>query len=318
MRVRMVSMALLLAAAGCASPITTTGAPPPTATIAPTGRATPIGPNEPTAPIVPIVPAGPTGPPGRTAPAGAPAGAPAAGAPSATASGTAGARKAEARPDWPVGDFPVPRPARRINCERVRCVALTFDDGPGAYTAALLDMLARHRGRATFFVVGQMVPGDGERILRRMVAEGHELGNHSWSHPELPGLSEAGIREQLNRTQWIVKRATGVTMDLMRPPYGATDARVAAESRHLGLAQILWDVDTLDWRDRDSSIVARRAAEATPGSIVLMHDIHASTVQAVPRLLHHFAARGYRLVTLSELYGRRLVSGRKYPVDSGF
>jgi peptidoglycan/xylan/chitin deacetylase (PgdA/CDA1 family) len=98
----------------------------------------------------------------------------------------------------------------------------------------------------------------------------------------------------------------------MRPPYGLTDSRVAAESRQLGLAQILWDVDTLDWRDQNPSTVARRATEAGPGSIVLMHDIHHSTVQAVPRMLDEFATRGYRFVTLSELYGGRPAPGRKY------
>lgn len=239
--------------------------------------------------------------------------------PTAAAAGRApGVKEAETRPDWPTGRLPVAPPKRRINCRRVKCVALTFDDGPGAHTGALLDMLARRRDRATFFVVGQMVPGDGERLLRRMVTEGHELGNHSWDHPMLPGLSRTGISEQLNRTQWIVKRSTGVTMDFMRPPYGATDARVAAESRQLGLSQILWDVDTLDWRDRDSSIVASRASKAGPGSIVLLHDIHLSTVQAVPRMLRELTARGYRLVTLSELYGRRLVPGREYPIGSDF
>ncbi|GAA3418594.1 polysaccharide deacetylase family protein [Streptosporangium vulgare] len=115
-------------------------------------------------------------------------------------------------------------------------MALTFDDGPGAYTESLLDILAGYRARATFFVVGRMVLGDGENTLRRMVAEGHELGNHTWDHPQLPLLSQAAIREELGRTQWLVKQATGVTMILMRPPYGLTDSRVAAESRHLGLA----------------------------------------------------------------------------------
>ncbi|MGS2640860.1 polysaccharide deacetylase family protein [Streptosporangium sp. LJ11] len=216
------------------------------------------------------------------------------------------------RSHWARDDLPVSPRARRIDCERIRCVALTFDDGPGAYTEPLLDILAGYRARATFFVVGRMAFGDGESTLRRMVAEGHELGNHTWDHPQLPLLSQAAIREELGRTQWLVKRATGVTMILMRPPYGLTDSRVAAESRQLGLAQILWDVDTLDWRDQDPSVVARRATEAGPGSIVLMHDTHRSTVQAVPLLLDEFAARGYRFVTLSELYGGRPAPGRKY------
>ncbi|GAA3005647.1 hypothetical protein GCM10017559_29230 [Streptosporangium longisporum] len=191
-------------------------------------------------------------------------------------------------------------------------MALTFDDGPGPYTGWLLDILAERRVRASFFVVGRMVSEEDEAVLRRMVAEGHELGNHTWNHPQLTRLGPGEVREELGRTQWLVKRVTGVTMDLMRPPYGLTGPWVAAESRHLGLAQILWNVDTRDWHDRDVSIVAHRAAGAGPGSIVLLHDIHPSTVRAVPRLLDDLAGKGYRFVTLSELYGRRPVPGRRY------
>lgn len=271
-RVWVVPVALLFAIWGCTSPITLVGSVEP-ATVPPP------------APV--------------SAPAPTPTPAP-------------GLGPGAARPHWGRGDLPVSPRARRIDCDRVRCVALTFDDGPGAYTESLLDTLAGYRARATFFVIGRMAFGDGENTLRRMVAEGHELGNHTWAHPQLPQLSQTAIREELGRTQWLVKQATGVTMILMRPPYGLTDSRVAAESRQLGLAQILWDVDTLDWRDQNASVVARRATEAGPGSIVLMHDIHHSTVQAVPRMLDEFAARGYRFVTLSELYGGRPAPGRKY------
>ncbi|MFF3439836.1 polysaccharide deacetylase family protein [Streptosporangium sp. NPDC002721] len=280
-RVWAVPVALLFAIWGCTSPITLVGSVEP-ATLGPPVAAEP-------SPPVPV-------------PAPVPG----------SAAGTPGFGPGSVRSHWARDDLPVSPRARRIDCERTRCVALTFDDGPGTYTEPLLDILAGHRARATFFVVGRMAFGGGESTLRRMVAEGHELGNHTWDHPQLPLLSQAAIREELGRTQWLVKRATGVTMILMRPPYGLTDARVAAESRQLGLAQILWDVDTLDWRDQDPSVVARRAAGAGPGSIVLMHDIHHSTVQAVPRLLDELADRGYRFVTLSELYGGRPAPGRRY------
>ncbi|MGC5010938.1 polysaccharide deacetylase family protein [Streptosporangium sp. DT93] len=208
--------------------------------------------------------------------------------------------------------LPVQPVSRRVDCERVRCVALTFDDGPGPYTGGLLDILAERRVRASFFVVGRMVSEEDEAVLRRMVAEGHELGNHTWNHPQLTRLPHEEVRRELGRTQWLVKRVTGVTMNLMRPPYGLTGPQVAAESRHLGLAQILWNVDTRDWHDRDVSVVAHRAAAAGPGSVVLLHDIHPTTVRAVPHLLDDLAGRGYRFVTLSELYGRRPAPGRRY------
>ncbi|MET9344460.1 polysaccharide deacetylase family protein [Nonomuraea sp. NPDC003804] len=209
------------------------------------------------------------------------------------------------QPGWPHPDL-------TVDCREVKCVALTFDDGPGRYTPWLLDELDDLEVKATFFVVGQMVAADRDHTLPRMVAAGHEIGNHSWSHAELPGLSDEGIARELGRTQDVVEQVAGVRMTVMRPPYGSTDARVAAETRRLGLAQILWSVDTLDWRDRVPSVVARRAAKATGGSIVLMHDIHRTTVEAVPNVVESLADKGYRFVTISELYGTTPAAGRKY------
>ncbi|MCK2212687.1 polysaccharide deacetylase family protein [Actinomadura sp. ATCC 31491] len=214
-------------------------------------------------------------------------------------------RLAAIQPGWPR--------SRRFDCGRVKCVALTFDDGPGEHTGRLLDLLKQRDVRATFFVIGQMVAADkGGHTVRRIVQEGHEIGNHSWSHPALAGLSDEGVHRELQHTQDIVRRLTGVRMRVMRPPYGSTDAHVARETRREGLAQILWNVDTLDWRDRVPAKVIRRAATATPGSIVLMHDIHPTTVQAVPRVLDALGGKGFTFVTISELYGRPPVPGRMY------
>ncbi|MEO3808595.1 polysaccharide deacetylase family protein [Sphaerisporangium sp. B11E5] len=218
-----------------------------------------------------------------------------------------------AQPGWR-GRRPLVAPApRAIRCPQVKCVALTFDDGPFDHTGPVLDMLAAYNARATFFVVGQMVTEQTGPLLRRMVSEGHELGNHSWDHPALPGLSADGVHAQLGRTQEAVRAVTGVTMRLFRPPYGATDDKVAGEARREGLAQILWDVDTMDWRDRNTPLVARRAAGARAGSVVLMHDIHKSTADAMPALLRDLHAKGYTFVTVSELYGTRpLLPGERY------
>ncbi|MFD0886147.1 polysaccharide deacetylase family protein [Streptosporangium algeriense] len=214
---------------------------------------------------------------------------------------------------WPRNSLPKPPGPRGVNCARARCVALTFDDGPGPYTGRLLDILAGYQARATFFVLGTMVAEDRGENLRRMVVEGHEVGNHTWDHLPLPQLSEQAIRFELTNTQKIVRRLTGVKMTMMRPPYGATGRRVVAEAARLGLAQVMWSLDTLDWRDRDSRMITQRATQATPGAIVLMHDIHPTTVEAVPAILDQFAKRGYAFVTLSELYGvPRLVPGRAY------
>ncbi|MGN9784208.1 polysaccharide deacetylase family protein [Nonomuraea sp. ZG12] len=219
------------------------------------------------------------------------------------------AKRLEAmQPDWPE--------PRRLDCDRTGCVALTFDDGPGRHTGRLLDVLRAREVKATFFVVGEMVAaGRGAERVRQMVADGHELGNHSWSHRQLTTLPKHRIRRQLQRTDQVVRALTGVRMRLMRPPYGSTDRRVAALTRRRGQAQILWNVDTFDWRDRVPAVVARRGAKAEPGSIVLMHDIHRTTVKAIPDLLDRLTRKGYAFATVSELYGRWPKPGKKYEDD---
>ncbi|ADG89468.1 polysaccharide deacetylase family protein [Thermobispora bispora] len=224
-----------------------------------------------------------------------------------------GMRLVSAQRDWPGPRLPVAPPPRTIDCSRLKCVALTFDDGPGEETGRLLDILAAHHARATFFVLGRMVDQDETTrgYVRRMVSEGHEIGNHSWSHPALTGLSAGGVREELDRTQQVVMEVAGVRMRIMRPPYGATGQGVEKVTRDAGLAQILWTLDTFDWRDRNADTVAKRAAQAKPGDIVLLHDIHATTIEAVPRILAELDRKGYTYVTVSELLGD-VTPGKQY------
>ncbi|GAA1625085.1 hypothetical protein GCM10009733_022220 [Nonomuraea maheshkhaliensis] len=199
--------------------------------------------------------------------------------------------------------------ARPVDCRRAKCVALTFDDGPGKYTDALLRHLAAYRARATFFVVGQNVaasPG----VVRRTYAAGHEIGSHTWSHPDLTKLSAVRVRSQLARTDQAIKAAIGVRPKLLRPPYGAFNTAVRLQTRR---PIVMWSLDTLDWRLRDSAKVARKTLRSVrPGSVILFHDIHPSTVRAMPRVLRGLSKRGYRFVTVSQLYGGhppRLVYG---------
>ncbi|MEV6038380.1 polysaccharide deacetylase family protein [Nonomuraea sp. NPDC052116] len=193
-----------------------------------------------------------------------------------------------------------PRPRPRVDCRRVKCVALTFDDGPGPYTDTLLAYLAAYHAQATFFVVGSNVV-TYPRVLRRTVAAGHEIGNHTWSHPDLTRLSPARVRSQLGRTDQAIRAITGIVPGLVRPPYGAINATVR---RQTGRPMVLWSVDTLDWRYRSSATVARRALRSVrPGSVILFHDIHPTTVRAIPRVLRKLARRGYRFVTVSQLFG---------------
>ncbi|KOX18098.1 polysaccharide deacetylase family protein [Nocardiopsis sp. NRRL B-16309] len=184
-----------------------------------------------------------------------------------------------------------------------KCVALTYDDGPGGGTPALLDTLAEYDARATFFVTGGPVMAD-PLTVRRAYAEGHEIANHTLGHPDLTGLSESGVRAELATVQAQIYRETGYTPDLMRPPYGATDETVASVTADMGLAQILWNIDTNDWKDRDAAVVKGRALNgASDGAIILMHDIHPTSVAASRGIIRELDARGYTMVTVSQLLG---------------
>jgi peptidoglycan/xylan/chitin deacetylase (PgdA/CDA1 family) len=201
---------------------------------------------------------------------------------------------------------------RDIDCRVIKCVAITFDDGPGAYIDKLLATLDAAHAKATFFVLGEMV-AERPAALRRIAAAGHEIGDHSWDHPELPSLSDDRVRSEITRTADLVQKVTGTRPTLMRPPYGEVTPRVV---NILGAREwpiIQWSVDPEDWKDRNADTVYRRVvAGVHPGSIVLLHDIHPTTVAAVPRILATLKARGYTFVSVSELYGGRLAYGVQY------
>ncbi len=202
----------------------------------------------------------------------------------------------------PVPPAPQP-PAPGPDCAVLACIALTFDDGPGDYTPALLDELAARGVHATFFVLGSQVQKHPD-VVTRMAAEGHVVGNHSWSHPKLTNLSAADAGSEIDGTTSVIQQVTGTTPTLVRPPYGASNDTVLAVLAARGDAAIMWSVDTEDWRNRDIGITTQRAmAGAAPGAIILMHDIHLSTVQAVPGIIDQLLAAGYTLVTVPELLG---------------
>jgi peptidoglycan-N-acetylglucosamine deacetylase len=182
-------------------------------------------------------------------------------------------------------------------------IAMTFDDGPHkTNTPRLLDMLKERHIHATFFMVGENVV-ENEDIVKRVVAEGHEVGNHSWSHPQLSLMNDASVRDQLQKTQDAIKNACGVTPKLLRPPYGAFTARQRNWAHgEWGFNVILWDVDPQDWKIRNAEHVKKEILKAAvSGSIVLSHDIHKTTVDAMPEVLDTLAARGFKFVTVSEL-----------------
>ncbi|MGA7273896.1 MAG: polysaccharide deacetylase family protein [Candidatus Udaeobacter sp.] len=182
-------------------------------------------------------------------------------------------------------------------------IAKTFDDGPSAtLTPKLLDLLAAHHIKVTFFVIGENVAEHPE-IVTRAAREGHEIGNHSWSHPNFGKMSDEAVRSQLQRTDDAIKNATGERPTLMRPPYGSITAR---EKRWIhdefGYRIILWEVDPLDWKRPGPAVVRNRILKETqPGSIVLSHDIHPGTIEAMPSTFDALEAKGFKFVTVSEL-----------------
>jgi peptidoglycan/xylan/chitin deacetylase (PgdA/CDA1 family) len=200
---------------------------------------------------------------------------------------------------------PEPEPRTTVSSVHVDgpYIALTFDDGPHQkLTPRLLDLLAEHHIHVTFFVVGENAIEHPE-ILQRAVREGHEIGNHTWSHPNLAKMSDENVRSQIKRTEEAITNAIGSRPILFRPPYGSVTAHQKRFIHdELGYEIILWEVDPLDWKNPGPNVVSSRILKEThPGSIVLAHDIHAQTIQAMPATLTELGAKGFKFVTVSEL-----------------
>ncbi|MEO5715280.1 MAG: polysaccharide deacetylase family protein [Luteolibacter sp.] len=182
-------------------------------------------------------------------------------------------------------------------------IAMTFDDGPHPQnTPRLLDMLRARNIKATFYVIGQSV-NLYPQVVRRTVEEGHEIGNHSNTHRLLSKLSDSEILADLGRCHDAVVNACGVKPPTMRPPYGG----LLQKQRELvhakfGYPIILWSVDPLDWKRPGAGVISSRIlAGASAGGIVLSHDLHSQTVDAMPATLDALLRRGFKFVTVSQL-----------------
>lgn len=189
---------------------------------------------------------------------------------------------------------------KKVQAEKhKKVVALTFDDGPdGNTTPQALDILAKYKIKATFFVQGKNIAGN-ESILKRMQSEGHEVGNHSWNHPILTKLSLEDAKQQLTDTEDAITKVLGKSSKLMRPPYGAISDDIR---NSLDLSFIMWDVDSLDWKSKnEAAILTEIQRQTTDGSIILMHDIHQTSVNSLPRVIEYLQGQGYSFVTVSEL-----------------
>jgi peptidoglycan/xylan/chitin deacetylase (PgdA/CDA1 family) len=207
---------------------------------------------------------------------------------------------------------PAPSPAgsKPVNCDIVACVALTYDDGPNAQTTRLLEILEKHNVPATFFQQGGYVTSNAH-IAASVAAAGHSIGNHTMTHPYLTQLSADRIVREVQGTQTAIEQAAGLIPAYIRPPYGATNATVSAL---VGLPQISWDIDSLDWQSQNKDIFIPRIMNLVkPGSIILLHDVHAATVDGQDELITQLKSHGYYAVTLPQLFaGIELQPGGSY------
>ena len=196
--------------------------------------------------------------------------------------------------------------AADVDCTQVKCVALTFDDGPGPYTDRLLKILRDNDAAATFFLIGNKVAANPDGA-RRIAEAGMEIGTHTWEHPDMTGIPPGDIAGQLSRGSDAITAATGQRPVLLRTAGGLINDNVLAEAGKQGLADINWDVIPFDWAN-DANTAATRymlMTQIKPNSVVLFHDTYSSTVDLVYQFIPVLKANGYHLVTVSRMLGHR-------------
>ena len=185
--------------------------------------------------------------------------------------------------------------------EGAKPIALTFDDGPGVNTPAILDILEREHVPATFFIVGRQIRGN-ESVIRRMVDDGFRVGDHSWDHANLHNVHGQALADEIEWPVNLLNPLLGTdTVKCMRPPYGNTNGEIHNALADRGLAEAHWSVDPQDCKDPGAQAVMQRVlSHAFPGAIVLMHDggNHRGTVEALPTIITLLKAAGYSFVSI--------------------
>lgn len=183
-----------------------------------------------------------------------------------------------------------------------KVVALTFDDGPHPkVTPEILSTLDKFDAKATFFMLGNQAEYYPS-VAKEVAQQGHEIGNHTTSHMELTNLQKEEIKKEIDTSNQLIKRATGQSPSVFRPPYGAYNDDVKEYIKEINTPLVLWSVDSLDWQSRDANEVNKKVKEEiVSGSIILLHDIHPSTAEALPELLESLEREGYQFITVSQL-----------------
>jgi len=203
--------------------------------------------------------------------------------------------------------YPKPAAMEIITCSSAARpqIALTFDDGPTpGVTERILDELKQRGAQATFFMIGQRILAAPD-LARRVVAEGHEVGNHTYTHPKLTGLPPLRAEEEIQKTQDVIHDVLGLQPAWFRPPYGDFRGNLAPLVTRRGMRVVMGNVDPADWsQPGEDKIIEVITRDARPGAIAICHDMHAQTANAVGRVLDNLIAAGLTPVTLSALLAR--------------
>lgn len=180
-----------------------------------------------------------------------------------------------------------------------KMIAITFDDGPHkTNTQEILNILSKYNAKATFFMLGQNVERY-QNVVKEVANQGHEIGIHTWSHPQLTKLSESEIANEINNTAQAIKSITGIEPWLVRPPYGSLNDTVKSVVPN---PFVLWNIDSLDWKSRDKEkIVPLVLNDVQDGDIILLHDIHTTTVPAVEEIVKYLYENDYQIITVSQM-----------------
>lgn len=193
-------------------------------------------------------------------------------------------------------------PVFSLNTHGKKYVALTFDDGPHkTVTPRILKTLKKHNAKATFYMLGNSANA-APAIAKSVVQQGHEIGNHSYGHENLSKMTATQALSNIERSNALIKKATGVEPLTIRPPYGARNHGL---EQQLSQPTVLWSVDTLDWKTRNAAATLQVVKQKLhPGAIILMHDIHSTTADALDSILTYLDNKGYTCVTISQLEGK--------------
>ncbi len=203
-----------------------------------------------------------------------------------------------------------------ITVKKLKQVAITFDDGPCEYTPEVLDILEKYNAHATFFVIGERINSTTSKYLKREVEMGCEVGNHTHSHVDLARVSLSTFKQEIAKGNKAIKDATGKEPTLIRPPYGDITPE---RKKMIEQTQIYWNKDTRDWDDKDTEKLVNYVLNNTQdGDIVLMHEIHKTTVDGVERIVKGLQDQGFELLTIDEIADSRNIKLSKYKLHGSF